>query len=134
MNVRKINNAQLTLVLDLVCEAFMYHQVAMHRRPIYRHKYGDFSIDRTSISEFIDTHLEEKGMSEALRLRRYLRILDLAAMEKIPKGFFVNWGVIPTLKPRGIQWISACLDRFGEMLEDMGPEAVALLLGKDMQW
>lgn len=134
MNTEKIKNARLTQALNLVCEAFMYHQIAKHRRPVYRHKYGDFAIDRTSLSGFIDAHLEEKGMSEVLRLRRYLRILELDAMEKEPRGFFVNWGAIPTLKPRGIQWISACLNRFGEMLQDMGPEEVAQQLGEGMQW
>ena len=134
MNMGKITRARVTQVLNLVCEAFMYHQIAMHRRPVYRHKYGDFAIDRTSLAGFIDTHLQENGMSDAMRLNRYLRILDTSEMEKAPRGFFVNWGAIPTLKPRGIQWISACLNRFGEMLEDMGPEEVARQLGADMQW
>lgn len=134
MNMRKIRTARLNQVLHLVCEAFMYHQIAMHRRPVYRHKYGDFAIDRTSLAAFIDTHLQKNGMSDAMRLNRYLRILNLGEMEKAPRGFFVNWGAIPTLKPRGIQWISACLNRFGEMLEDMGPEEVARQLGVGMQW
>ncbi|HHZ3184016.1 TPA: hypothetical protein ACWATG_000656 [Yersinia enterocolitica] len=55
-------------------------------------------------------------------------------MEKTPRGYFINWGTIATLKPRGIQWINACLNRFGEMIQDMGPEAVASELGENMQW
>ncbi|HDL6954873.1 TPA: hypothetical protein PXM19_001802 [Yersinia enterocolitica] len=112
----------------------MYHQIAKHRRPVYRHKYGDFAIDRTSLRGFIGTYLEGNEASAERRIKRYQSILDWKEMEKTPRGYFINWGTIATLKPRGIQWINACLNRFGEMIQDMGPEAVASELGENMQW
>ncbi|HEN3337931.1 TPA: hypothetical protein U5D67_004088 [Yersinia enterocolitica] len=121
-------------VLNLICEAYMYHQIAKHRRPVYRHKYGDFAIDRTSLRGFIGTYLEGNEASAERRIKRYQSILDWKEMEKTPRGYFINWGTIATLKPRGIQWINACLNRLGEMIQDMGPEAVASELGENMQW
>lgn len=31
--------------LTWVCDAYLFHLVSMHRRPVYRHQYGDISLN-----------------------------------------------------------------------------------------
>jgi hypothetical protein len=46
--------------LTWVCDAYLFHLVSLHRRPVYRHQYGDIS-QSASITGFIDSYLEDKG-------------------------------------------------------------------------
>jgi hypothetical protein len=106
--------------LGLLTDAYLFHQVSMHRRPVYRHQHGDIHLNQPSVSAFLDSHLAEKGWSLERRWAWFQRCLDLDAYMHRENSKFIDWGTVPELKPRGIRWINACFERLGEMVEDLG--------------
>ncbi len=108
--------------LDLISEAFLIHQVSLHRRAVYRHINGDIAINSPSISAFIDGYLSERWSPEK-RAKLYLRLIDFDAMEsRNADSYLIYWGEVAKLKPRGIKLINAMFNRFGFMAEEMGRE------------
>lgn len=106
--------------LTWVSDAYLFHLVTMHRRPIYRHQYGDISLNHDSLRAFIDSYLEEKGWNLDRRRAHYINILDLMKYMHRSNSDFIDWGTIPTLTPRGIRWLNACFSRLGEMVNSNG--------------
>jgi hypothetical protein len=47
--------------LTWVCDAYLFHLVSLHRRPVYRHQYGDISLNQPALQGFIDSYLIDKG-------------------------------------------------------------------------
>jgi hypothetical protein len=43
--------------LTWVCDAYLFHLVSLHRRPVYRHQYGDISLNQPALQGFIDSYL-----------------------------------------------------------------------------
>ncbi len=116
-------------LLSLVAEAFVLHQVATYRRPVFRHQYGDIALTAHGLGSFIDSYLEDVGKSVSQRRDFYLTLLDWEKMNGKQKGLLHDFGQIPTLEPFGIKWISMELDQFGDMIQDMGPETANKLMG-----
>lgn len=117
--------------LTWLADAYLFYLVSMHRRPVYRHQYGDISLSQHAVQGFIDTHLAEKGMSLKERRARYISLLDIDAFTERSNSDFVDWGTVPILKPRGIWWMNACFSRFGEMVMDLGGwEKVEAMINK----
>lgn len=114
--------------LTWVSDAYLLHLVAMHRRPVYRHVNGDIAVNRSGIEGFIDGYLRERW-PPLKRAGMYMRMLDIDAMSK-PKtdGYFVHWGEVPQLKPRGRRFIDAMFNHYGEMVQQLGGE------GATIQW
>lgn len=108
--------------LQWLADAYLFHLVSMHRRPVFRHQYGNISLSQHAVQGFIDTHLEEKGMGLKERRARYITLLDIDAFANRTNSDFVDWGTVPVLKPRGIRWINACFSRYAEMVEELGGE------------
>lgn len=106
--------------LSLVADAYLFHLVAMHRRPIYRHQYGDISLDQPALHSFIDFYLEKKGWNVQRRCKWYGKIIDMDALAERKNSDFIDWGTVPKLKPRGIRWLNACFSRLGEMVNEKG--------------
>ncbi|WP_312449727.1 hypothetical protein [Mixta calida] len=118
--------------LTWIADAYLFHLVSMHRRPVFRHQHGDISLSQHAVQGFIDTHLAEKGMSLKERRARYITLLDIDAFTERSNSNFVDWGTVPTLKPRGIRWMNACFSRFGEMVMDLGGwEKVEAMIKKE---
>lgn len=115
----------LERALELVSVAYLLHLVALHRRPVYRHQYGDIALNQHAIAGFIDGYLAERW-SPLKRAGMYIRMLDIDGMTNRKSGYFVNWGEIPQLKPRGRRFIDAMFNRYGEMVDDLGGEEAAL--------
>lgn len=106
--------------LRWIADAYLFHLVSMHRRPVFRHKFGNISLSQHAVQGFIDTHLEEKGMGLKERRARYITLLDIDAFVRRNNSDFVDWGTVPVLKPRGIRWLNACFSRYAEMVEELG--------------
>ena len=106
--------------LEIISDAYLFHLVSMHRRPVYRHQHGDIHLSQHAVQGFLDSLLEEKGWSLERRWEWFQRCLDLDAYMRRDKSQFIDWGTVPQLKPRGIRWINACFNRLGEMVEDLG--------------
>lgn len=106
--------------LTWVCDAYLFYLVSLHRRPVYRHQYGDISLGQPSLNGFIDSYLEEKGWDLDRRRAHYIRMLDLIKYVHRSNSDFIDWGTIPTLTPRGIRWLNACFSRLGEMVNSCG--------------
>jgi hypothetical protein len=34
------------MALGVVCDAYLFHLVSLHRRPVYRHQHGDISLNQ----------------------------------------------------------------------------------------
>lgn len=118
----------LQLTLTWVSDAYLLHLVAMHRRPVYRHVNGDIAVNRHCIEGFIDGYLRERW-PPLKRAGMYTRMLDLDAMRNSKKdGYFIHWGEVPQLKPRGRRFIDAMFNRYGEMVQELGGE------GATIQW
>ncbi|RJK63723.1 hypothetical protein CMV60_20040 [Serratia marcescens] len=118
----------LQLALTWVSDAYLLHLVAMHRRPVYRHANGDIAVNRSGIEGFIDGYLRERW-SPLKRAGMYMRMLDIDAMcNSKTGGYFVHWGEVPQLKPRGRRFIDAMFERYGEMVQELGGE------GATIQW
>jgi hypothetical protein len=132
-NDRNITAADIAedyqVILRLVAEAFVLHQVATYRRPVYRHQYGDISLTIGAMEGFIEGDLKGLGRSTSQCLEFYLTLLDREKMKSPKKGMLHVFGRVPTLTPFGINWISMELDQFGDMIQDMGPEAANKLMG-----
>ncbi|MGA4661471.1 hypothetical protein ACK6U2_13600 [Citrobacter braakii] len=103
-----------------VSDAYLFHLVSMHRRPVYRHQYGDISLDQPAIKSFIDSYLEDNGWDMEKRRAHYINILDLIKYMHRSNSDFIDWGTVPTLTPRGIRWMNACFSRLGEMVNSYG--------------
>ncbi|EAU6190972.1 hypothetical protein [Salmonella enterica] len=103
-----------------VSDAYLFHLVSMHRRPVYRHQYGDISLDQPAIKGFIDSYLEDKGWDMEKRRAHYINILDLIKYMHRSNSDFIDWGTVPALTPRGIRWMNACFSRLGEMVNSYG--------------
>lgn len=110
--------------LQWLADAYLFHLVSMHRRPVYRHQFGDISLSQHAVQSFIDTHLAEKSMTIRDRRNRYITLLDMDACATRKNSDFVDWGTVPKLKPRGIRWMNACFNRCGEMIQDLGGQDV----------
>jgi len=108
------------MALVMISDAYLFYLVSLHRRPIYRHQYGDISLNQPALQGFLDPYLESKGWSMKKRSEWYLRILDLQSYTQRNNSKFIDWGTVPTLKPRGIRWINACFNRLGEMVNEAG--------------
>lgn len=106
--------------LTWVTDAYLFHLVRMHRRPVYRHLHGDISLNQPSVQGFIDSYLADKGWSVERRWYRYMRILDLIPHMERNNSNFIDWGTVPNLKPRGVQWLNACFWQLGEMVNEHG--------------
>lgn len=106
--------------LTWVCDAYLFYLVSLHRRPVYRHQYGDISLNQPALQGFIDSYLEDKGWSMDRRRVHYIDILDLIKYMHRSNSDFLDWGTVPTLTPRGIRWINACFSRLGEMVNSYG--------------
>lgn len=107
-------------VLTWVADAYLFYLTSMHRRPVYRHLYGDISLNQPAMQGFIDSYLEGKGWSIERRWHRYVRIIDLEDYNQRRNSEFIDWGTVPVLKPRGIRWLNACFLRLGEMVNAQG--------------
>lgn len=119
--------------LRWLADAYLFHLVSMHRRPVFRHQYGDISLSQHAVQGFIDTHLAERGMGLKERRTRYITLLDIDAFTLRSNSDFVDWGTVPQLKPRGIRWMNACFSRYGEMVQDMGgQDVVEAMLKKEL--
>lgn len=118
--------------LEMLSDAYLFHLVSMHRRPVYRHQHGDIHLSQHAVQGFLDRHLEEKGWDLERRWAWYQRCLDLDAYLYRDESAFIDWGTVPQLKPRGLRWINACFSRLGEMVEDLGGwENVAGYMAKE---
>ena len=106
--------------LPCVCDAYLFHLVSLHRRPVYRHQYGDISLNQTALQGFIDSYLADKGWSMERRRAHYINILDLIRYMGRKNSDFIDWGTVPTLTPRGIRWLNACFSRLGDMVNSYG--------------
>lgn len=106
--------------LELLSDAYLFHLVSLHRRPVYRHQYGDISLNQPSVQGFIDSYLADKGWNIERRWYRYMRILDLSAYMQRKNSDFIDWGTVPKLKARGIRWLNACFQQLGEMVNEHG--------------
>lgn len=94
--------------------------VSLHRRPVYRHQYGDISLNQPALQGFIDSYLKDKGWDIERRRAHYINILDLIKYLHRSNSGFIDWGTVPSLTPRGIRWMNACLSRLGEMVNSYG--------------
>ncbi|WP_447765720.1 hypothetical protein [Enterobacter asburiae] len=106
--------------LTWLSDAYLFHLVSMHRRPVYRHQYGDISLDQPAVKGFIDSYLEDKGWDMNRRRAHYINMLDLIAYMSRKNSDFIDWGTVPALTPRGIRWMNACFSRLGEMVNACG--------------
>lgn len=106
--------------LALVSDAYLFHLVSLHRRSVYRHQYGDISLNQPSLQGFIDSYLEDKGWDLERRRAHYINMLDLIDYMGRKSSDFIDWGTVPTLTPRGIRWMNACFLRLGEMVNTCG--------------
>lgn len=106
--------------LTCVSDAYLFHLVSLHRRPVYRHKYGDISLNQPALRGFIDSYLADKGWSMERRRAHYIRMLDLIKYMHRSNADFVDWGTAPILTKRGIRWFNACMSRLGEMVNSYG--------------
>ncbi|MEW5290327.1 hypothetical protein ABW286_14230 [Erwinia papayae] len=106
--------------LTWIADAYLFHLVSLHRRPVYRHQYGDISLNQPAFQGFIDSYLADKGWNVERRWSRYMRALHLSAYMQRKNSDFIDWGTVPKLKPRGIKWLNACFQRLGEMVNEMG--------------
>lgn len=107
--------------LTWIADAYLFHLVGMHRRPVYRHRqHGDISLNQPSVQGFIDSYLADKGWSIERRWYRYVRILDLITYMERDNSDYIDWGTVPQLKPRGIKWLDACFWQLGEMVNEHG--------------
>jgi hypothetical protein len=129
----KSSDTPLLRALDLVSDAYLLHLVAMHRRPVFRHANGDIAVNRHCIEGFIDGYLRERW-SPLKRAGMYMRMLDIDAMCN-PKtdGYFVHWGAVPQLKPRGRRFIDAMFNQYGEMVQELGGEGAAIQWVKEQK-
>ncbi|MFU2318010.1 hypothetical protein [Rahnella sp. PCH160] len=74
-----------------VADAYLFHLISMHRRPVYRHRFGDIFLSQPSIIGFLDSHLEDSGRNTEQRLNWYVHILDFDAMLAEKKaGLFIG--------------------------------------------
>lgn len=119
--------------LQWLADAYLFHLVSMHRRPVYRHQFGDISLSQHAVQGFMDTHLAEKRMTIRERRNRYITLLDMDAYAARKNSDFVDWGTVPKLKPRGIRWMNACFNRYGEMVQELGgQDVVDAMIKKDL--
>nr|WP_286037454.1 hypothetical protein [Enterobacter kobei] len=103
-----------------VSDAYLFHLVSLHRRPVYRHQYGDISLNQPSLQAFIDSYLEDKGWDMEKRRAHYINILDLIKYMHRSNSDFIDWGTVPSLTPRGLRWMNACFSRLGDMVNSCG--------------
>jgi hypothetical protein len=61
--------------LTWVCDAYLFHLVSLHRRPVYRHQYGDIS-QSASIRDS-STRIWKIRLDMEKRRAHYINILDL---------------------------------------------------------
>lgn len=47
-------------------------------------------------------------------------MLNLIMYMERDNSEFIDWGTVPQLKPRGIQWLNACFWQLGEMVNEHG--------------
>ncbi len=106
--------------LTWVCDAYLFHLLSIHRRPVYRHAHGDISLNQPALQGFIDSYLDEKGWDLNRRRAHYINMLDLISYMDRNNSDFIDWGTVPTLTPRGIRWLNACFSRLGEMVNAKG--------------
>ncbi|AYH34512.1 hypothetical protein C5E19_16000 [Pectobacterium parmentieri] len=106
--------------LDWVCDAYLFYLVSTHRRSVYRHQYGDISLNQPALRGFIDGYLKDKGWDIERRRTHYINILDLIGYMDRRNSHFIDWGTVPMLTPRGILWMNACFSRLGEMVNSYG--------------
>ncbi|MCW2485758.1 hypothetical protein J5069_07585 [Candidatus Symbiopectobacterium sp. NZEC127] len=133
-NIAGTLEEQHQLALEWTCEAFLIHQVAMHRRAIYRHRYGDIAICSIALQGFIDTHLEDSGYSMERRFNWYMTILDTAHEDAVKhESFLAYWGQPTKLTHGGIHWFNCLLDQFGDMVQELGPDVARKLMGGESE-
>lgn len=106
--------------LTWVYDAYLFHLVSLHHRPVFRHQYGDISLDQSALRGFIDSYLEEKGWDLDRRRAHYINMLDLIRYMGRKNSDFIDWGTVPSLTPRGLRWMNACFSRLGEMVNSCG--------------
>lgn len=101
-----------------VAEAYMYHTLALHRRPVYRHEVGDIGINRNVIAGLLDGYLSHK-MAAKKRASLYIRFMKSLGGETDSR-VVVPAGGVPELNKRGIRYVNALLHQYGDMYADLG--------------
>lgn len=117
-------NDPLVRSLEYVSQAYLIHLVSMHRRPVFRHENGDIGVNLYALGAFIDGYLAER-YPPAQRATRYLSLIDFDGMSVARSNLLADWGPVAMLKPRGIRYINAMLNRYGEMIQELGGEEKA---------
>lgn len=105
-----------------VAEAYMYHAIAKHRRPVYRHEAGDIAINPHFIVGLMDDYLARKLDAER-RENFYLKLLtpfrELIINDERDSRVIISTGVNPELNARGIRYLDAMLRIYGDMVMDI---------------
>lgn len=84
-----------------VCDAYLFYLVSLHRRPVYRHQYGDISLNQPALQGFIDSYLADKGWDLDKRRAHYINILDLIKYMHRSNTDFIDWGTKASPNSKG---------------------------------
>ncbi|MFP2504382.1 hypothetical protein [Buttiauxella gaviniae] len=123
-----------SFALKWVSDAFIILQTATHRRPVYRHRYGDIALTFISLSRWLDSQLEATGKTMGQRGAQFVDFIDWDKWEhekNNQQGYLYSMGAIPSLTMNGIAWINCQLNQLGDMLQGLGPEAAKKLLNME---
>ncbi|MER3384925.1 hypothetical protein [Pectobacterium aroidearum] len=132
LNIAGTQEERHQLALEWVCEAFLIHQVATHRRAVYRHQYGDIAISAMALQGFVDTHLKDAGQAVERRFSWYMSILDTEWENGVKHDeYLAYWGQPSRLTNVGISWFNCLLDQFGDVVQELGPDVARKLMGGD---
>lgn len=111
-----------------VAEAYVYHSIVLHRRPVYRHEAGDMLLTPVFLVEFMEDHLSRKFATEERRARFYLRLLKPLPDAHDSRVMFCM-GILPELNKRGVRYMNVLMNTFGDTLVDMNFRDSTGLLG-----
>lgn len=95
---------------DFLSEAYIYHAISIHRRPIYRHECGDIGLNRRFLTGLIENHLAERFSPEK-RFRMYQRLF---APERDCSDQMFCMGRVPELNARGIRFMNLAVKGFAD--------------------
>jgi hypothetical protein len=117
--------------LRWVTDAFIIHQTAKHRRPIYRHRYGDINLTSLVLSRLLENSLVQAGKNVPQRAAQFIEFIDWDRWERElhdQTGYLYSMGASPTLTETGMAWVSCQLDLFGDMIQELGTESALKLM------
>jgi hypothetical protein len=117
--------------LRWITDAFMIHQTAKHRRPVYRHRYGDINLTSLALSSLLENSLAQVGKTIEQRAAQFIEFIDWERWERErlnQSGYLYSMGASPTLTETGIAWINCQLDLFGDMIQELGTESALKLM------